>query len=166
MLLQTKLTLVCPYFILSNFIYKKYYTCLLYSMLFNKILCNYCFPYLTTSPTCSEAGGVDDLVSLLIYIRKSSCVVLFKEPFKESLHGNYNIQRLSSQGGTRSLFESEARSDLSSSEFLIHPRIGCIIPNFNPPEYDLILGFSLHLDPMLRYQIRCSDVCYSHPMLG
>ena len=53
-------------------------------MLFNKILCNSCFPYLTTSPTCSEAGGADDLVSLLIYIRKSSCVVLFKEPFKES----------------------------------------------------------------------------------
>ena len=53
-------------------------------MFFNKILCNYCFPYLTTSPTCSEAGGADDLVSLLIYIRKSSCVVLFKESFKES----------------------------------------------------------------------------------
>ena len=73
-------------------------------MLFNKILCNYCFPYFTTSPTCSEAGGggggggADDLVSLLIYIRKSSCVVLFKEPFKESLQGNYNIQLPSSQG--------------------------------------------------------------------
>ena len=53
-------------------------------MLLNKILCNYCFPYLTTSPTCSEAGGADDLVSLLICIRKSSCVVLFKEPFEKA----------------------------------------------------------------------------------
>ena len=53
-------------------------------MLFNKILCIYCFPYLTTSPTCSEAGGADDLVSLLIYIRKSSCVVLFKEPLRKA----------------------------------------------------------------------------------
>ena len=33
------------------------------SMLFNKILCNFCFPYLTTNPTCSEAGGAGDLVS-------------------------------------------------------------------------------------------------------
>ena len=69
-------------------------------MLFNKKFCVIIAFLITTSPTCSEAGGADDLVSLLIYIRKSSCVVLFKEPFKESLHGNYNIQLLSSQGGS------------------------------------------------------------------
>ena len=40
-------------------------------MLFNKILCNFCFHYLTTSPTCSEVGGAGDLVSQLIYLRKS-----------------------------------------------------------------------------------------------
>ena len=49
------------------------------SMLFNKILCNFCFHYLTTSPTCSEAGGAGDLVSQLIYLRKSSCVVPSKK---------------------------------------------------------------------------------------
>ena len=53
-------------------------------MLFNKILCNYCFPYLSSSPTCSEAGGADDLVLLLIYILKSSCVVLLKEPLRKA----------------------------------------------------------------------------------
>ena len=84
-------------------------------MLFNKIVCKYCFPYLTTSPTCSEAGGADDLVSLLIYIRKSSCVVLFKEPFKESLQGNYNIQLLSSQGG------SDPCLNLKPDAILVHP---------------------------------------------
>ena len=94
-------------------------------MLFNKILCNYCFPYLTTSPTCSEVGGAGDIVSLLIYIRKSSCVVLSKKEgqkltFKESLHRNYNIQ-LHSPGWIRSLLESEARPDLSSSKFFNAP---------------------------------------------
>ena len=80
-------------------------------MLFNKILCNYCFPYLTTSPTCSEAGGGG---MTLIYIRKSSCVVLFKEPFKESLQGNYNIQLLSSQGG------SDPCLNLKPDSILVH----------------------------------------------
>ena len=84
-------------------------------MLFNKILCNYCFPYLTTNPTCSEAGGADHLVSLLIYIRKSSGVVLFKEPLKESLQGNYNLQLLSSQGG------SDPCLNLKPDPILVHP---------------------------------------------
>ena len=84
-------------------------------MLLNKILCNYCFPYLTTSPTCSEVGGADDLASLLIYIRKSSCVVLFKEPFKESLHGNYNVQLLYSQG------RSDPCLNLMPDPILVHP---------------------------------------------
>ena len=57
------------------------------SMLFNQILCNFCFPYLTTSPTCSEAGGAGDLVSQLIYLRKSSCVVPSKKE-RQSLHGS------------------------------------------------------------------------------
>ena len=84
-------------------------------MLFNQILCNYCFPYLTTSPTCSEAGGAGDLVSLLIYLRKSSFVVPSRRKgkaymeayFKESLHRNYNIQLLS-PGWIRSLLKSES----------------------------------------------------------
>ena len=79
-------------------------------MLFNKILCNFCFHYLTTNPTCSEAGGTGDLVSQLIYLRKSSCVVPSKKEgkasleayLKESLHRNYNIQLLS-PGWIRSL---------------------------------------------------------------
>ena len=84
-------------------------------MLFNKIMSNYCFPYLASSPTCSEAGGADDLVSLLIYICKSSSVVLFKEPFKESLHGNCNIQLPSSQGG------SDPCLNLKPDPILVHP---------------------------------------------
>ena len=48
---------------------------------------SYCFPYLTTSPTCSDAGGAGDLVSLLIYLRKSSCVVPSKKE-RQSLHGS------------------------------------------------------------------------------
>ena len=84
-------------------------------MLFNKILCNYCFPYFTTSPTCSEAGGADDLVSLLIYVHKSSWVVLFKELLKESLHGNYNIQLLLNLGGSNPCL------NLKPDPNLVHP---------------------------------------------
>ena len=68
-------------------------------MLCNKILCNFCFPYLATNPTCSEAGG-GRWPCVTLNLNKSSCVVLFKELLKESLHGNYNIQLLSSQGGS------------------------------------------------------------------
>ena len=83
-------------------------------MLFDQILCNYSFPFLTTSPTCSEAGGGGDLVSLLIYLRKSSCVVSFKEgkakltwklTLRKAYIEIYNIQLLS-PGLIRSLLKA------------------------------------------------------------
>ena len=40
----------------------------------------------------------------------------------------------------------------------MHPRIGCIICNFYPSEYDLILRFSLHLDLIRGYtKFQCLD---------
>ena len=110
-------------------------------MLFNKILCNFCFPYLTTSPTCSEAGGAGDLVSQLIYLRKSSCVVpskkerlTLRKAFIEIIISNFFLQ-----GGSDPCLNSD--KILVHPRFLMHPRIGCSIPNFYSPKYDLILGF-------------------------
>ena len=126
-------------------------------MLFNKILCNYCFPYLTTSPTCSEAGGAGDVVSLLIYIRKSSCVILSKkEGQKLTLRKAYIeiiISNFFLQGESDPCLNLNPDQILVHPSFLMHPRIGCSIPNSYSPEYDLILGFSLHLDPILRAKI-------------
>ena len=49
----------------------------------------------------------------------------------------------------------------------MHPRIGCIIFNFYPSEYDLILGFSLHLDLIRGHtKFQCSDDLILNPMLG
>ena len=118
-------------------------------MLFNQILCNYCFPYLTTSPTCSEAGGAGDLVSLLIYIRKSTCVVLSKKE-GQSLHGSLLLRKayieiiISNfflQGGSDPCLNLKPDQMLVHPRFLMHPRIGCSIPNCYSPKDDFILGF-------------------------
>ena len=117
-------------------------------MLFNKILCNFCFHYLTTSPTCSEAGGAGDLVSQLIYLRKSSCVrSSFEEgkaklPWKLTLRKAYIeiiISNFFLQGGSDPCLNSD--KILVHPRFLMHPRIGCSILNFYSTQYDLILGF-------------------------
>ena len=96
-------------------------TCFLASMLFNKILCNFCFHYLTTSPTCSEAGGAGDLVSQLIYLRKSSCVVpsrrkgkAYMEAYLRKAYIEFIITNFFLQGGSDPC--------LNSDKISVHPR--------------------------------------------
>ena len=110
-------------------------------MLFNKILCNFCFPYLTTSPTCSEAGGPGDLVSLSIYLRKSSCVVPSKKE-RQSLHGSKKIiiSNFFLQGGSDPCLNLKPDNILVHPRVLMHPRIGCIISNFYPSEYEIFVA--------------------------
>ena len=73
-------------------------------------------------------------MSLLIYLRKSSCVVpprrksklTCKLTFKESLHRNYNIQLLL-QGGSDPCLNLKPDKILVHPRLIMHPRIGCSI---------------------------------------
>ena len=97
-------------------------------MLFNKICVIIAFLISQLALPAVRRVGSDDLVSLLIYIRKSSCVVLFKESFKESLHGNNNVQLLSIQGGSDPCLNLKPDPILTHPSFLMHPRIRCSKP--------------------------------------
>ena len=71
------------------------------------------------------------------------------------------------QGGSDPCLNLNPDNILVHPRFLMHPRIGCIIFNFYPSEYDLILGFSLHLDLMRGHtKLQCSDDLILNLMLG
>ena len=67
------------------------------------------------------------------------------------------IQLLSSQGGSDPCLILKPDPNLVHPSFLIYPKIGCIIPNYYPPEYGLILGFSFNLKSDARMVVSRSD---------